>query len=157
MDKDQVESIISQLKSSKTDNQFIEVKEAVGKLPKSTVETISAFANGSGGTFIFGLSERENFIPAKGFNAKKIADAVAQACCDKLTPPIRANIEIVKYDNSEIVVASIDETLPRDKPCYVSTRGMYQGSFIRTFDGDRHLSQYEIDRLLGNKNQYCLA
>ena len=30
---------------------------------------------------------------------------------------------------------------------------MYKGSYIRVYDGDRHLSQYEIDRLVEDKTQ----
>ena len=148
-----VENIIHRLKQSETDTQFIEVKESVKHLPKSISETVSAFANGSGGIIILGLSEQNNFAPAAGFSAKRIADSLALLCSDKLTPPVRADIEIIEYSKSNIVIARISEILPRDKPCYVKTKGMYRGSYIRTFDGDRLLSQYEIDRLLEDKTQ----
>ena len=153
MDAKELEAVIRQLKSSHTDNQSIEVKESVGKMPSTIAETISAFANGSGGTIVLGLSEKNNFEPAKGFDARRIADALSQACSDKLTPPVRADIDILEYGGANVVVAAIDEILPRDKPCYVSSKGMYRGSFIRSFDGDRKLSPYEIDRLLEDKTQ----
>lgn len=153
MNVQELNDVIYQLKAAKTDNQFVEVKESVGKMPASLLETISAFANGSGGIIILGLSERNNFAPAEGFDANRIADALSQACSDKFTPPVRANIEIMEYNNVQVVVASVDEILPRDKPCYVTSKGMYKGSFIRSFDGDRKLSSYEIDRLLEDKTQ----
>ena len=153
MNGKELDDAIRQLKSSHTDNQSIEVKESVGKMPSTIAETISAFANGSGGTIVLGLSEENNFEPAKGFNARRIADALSQACSDKLTPPIRADIDILECDGVNVVVASIDEIPPRDKPCYVTSKGMYKGSFIRSFDGDRKLSPYEIDRLLEDKTQ----
>ena len=153
MDNERLEKIIAELKATRTDNQFVEVKESVGKLPASVADTISAFANGSGGVIVLGLSEMNDFAPAKGFDARRIADAFAQACSEKLTPPVRADIEIAKYRGTEVVVGSIDEILPRDKPCYVAAKGMYRGSFIRSFDGDRRLSSYEIDRLLEDRTQ----
>lgn len=153
MDAKELHAAIRQLKLSRTDSQSIEVKESVGKMPSTIAETISAFANGSGGTIVLGLSEENNFEPSKGFDARRIADALSQACSDKLTPPVRADIDILEYNNASIVVASIDEILPRDKPCYVTNKGMYRGSFIRSFDGDRKLSPYEIDRLLEDKTQ----
>lgn len=153
MNDKELEAAIQQLKSSHTDNQSIEVKESVGKMPSTIAETISAFANGSGGTIILGLSEENDFEPAKGFDARRIADALSQACSDKLTPPVRADIDILEHGDANVVVASIDEILPRDKPCYVTSKGMYRGSFIRSFDGDRKLSPYEIDRLLEDKTQ----
>lgn len=151
MDEGKLEAIIQQLKASGTDSQFVEVKESVGKMPSSIAETISAFANGSGGVVLLGLSEKEGFEPAKGFDAHRIADALSQACSDKLIPPVRADIEIVEHAGANVVVAEIDEIPPRDKPCYVTTKGKYKGSFIRSFDGDRRLSSYEIDRLLEDK------
>lgn len=153
MNPEQIEYAVLELKRAKTDGRLIEVKESVGKLPASLVESISAFANESGGTIVLGLSEQNDFSPAKGFNARRAADALSQTCSDKITPPVQADIDIITYDDAEIVVASIEEIPPRDKPCYVTSKGMYRGSFIRSFDGDRKLSPYEIDRLLEDKTQ----
>lgn len=153
MTPNEIDYLIQTIKSAKTDTQSIEVKESVERLPSSIPETISAFANGSGGTVILGLSESHGFLPAKGFDAHRIADALSQACSDKVTPPVRSEIEIAEHHGSPIVVATIEEMSPRDKPCYVSAKGLYKGSYIRSFDGDRRLSPYEIDRLLEDKTQ----
>ncbi len=153
MDAEELETVIRQLKSSRSDNQSVEAKESVGKMPSTIAETISAFANGSGGIIVLGLSEKNDFEPAKGFDARRIADALSQTCSDKLSPPVRADIAILEYKDDNVVVASIDEIPPHDKPCYVTSKGMYRGSFIRSFDGDRKLSPYEIDRLLEDKTQ----
>lgn len=66
---------------------------------------------------------------------------------------MRASIDILEYGGANVVVATIDEIPLRDKPCFVKGKGMYQGSFIRSLDGDRKLSPYEIDRLLEDKTQ----
>ena len=70
-----------------------------------------------------------------------------------MTPPVRANIALVPYENRQIVVAEIPPLQPRDKPCFVTAKQVYGGSFIRTGDGDRRLSPYEVDRLRENKTQ----
>ena len=145
--------IVAQLRTAATDTRAVEAREAVGKLPTSVVETLSAFSNGSGGIIILGLSEKDGFRPAASFDAKRMADALAQACSDKLTPPVRAAIDIATLDGANIVVATVPEMPPHDKPCYVSARGMYKGSYVRAFDGDRHLSNYEIDHLLEDRTQ----
>lgn len=54
---------IKSLRISGTDSQDIEVKASVGKLPASIVESVSAFANASGGVVVLGLSESEEFAP----------------------------------------------------------------------------------------------
>lgn len=83
----------------------------------------------------FEASGVEHKEETEGFGAHRIADALSQACSDKLTPPVRADIEIVEHGGASVVVASIDEIPPRDEPCYVTAKGMYKGSFIRSFDG----------------------
>lgn len=144
---------ISLARKTGTDTQRVEVKAAKDKLPKDIAETFSAFANGSGGVLVCGLSEKEGFTPVEGFMARSIIDGIAQVCSEKLEPPIRCTIEIVDFEGSPVVVAYIPETQPFLKPCYIKARNLYDGSFIRSGDGDRHLSRYEIDRLLENRTQ----
>ena len=144
---------VERMRAAGTDLQSCEVKSAVGKLPKDLAESVSAFSNGSGGIIVLGLSEEEGFKPAPGFDPKRAQDALAEACSTKLTPAIRPIISIETFEEAPVLVASIPELPPRDKPCHVTTRGTYEGSFIRTGDGDRKLSHYEIDRLIEEHSQ----
>lgn len=61
----------------------VEVKAAAGRLPKSVAESVSALANRWGGTVILGLSEKNGFAPAAGFDARPALDALTAACGDK--------------------------------------------------------------------------
>ena len=45
------------------------------------------------------------------------------------------------------------EMLPREKPCFISSIGPHGGSYIRTGDGDRKMTTYEVDRLLEEQRQ----
>ena len=146
-------SFVSQARMAGTDTQNVEVKEAAHKLPKSMAETVSAFANGSGGTIVLGISERNGFNPVENFPTKRMADALAQCCSDSLEPPVRAEIGFVPFEGETVVVATIPETEPYLKPCYVKARTPYGGSFIRTGDGDRQLTRYEVDRILEGRRQ----
>lgn len=136
-----------------TDTQEVEVKSAIDQLPKDVAQTLSSFSNASGGTLVLGLSEKGGFRPASGFDAKRIMDALGQMCDDKLEPPVRADIRIVQFEGSAVVVAEIPELPPHLKPCYVKAQTPYGGSFIRTGDGDRRLSRYEVDRVLEERAQ----
>ncbi|WP_080802501.1 ATP-binding protein [Arabiibacter massiliensis] len=149
----ELREVLALCRASGTDTQRCEVKGAVGGLPKDAVETLSAFANGSGGVLILGVSEEEGFHPAQGFDAKRIQDALANLCNEKLVPALRPDIEIVSCDGAPVVMAVVEELPPFDKPCYVKARGLYDGSFIRTGDGDRKLTHYEINRLLEERRQ----
>ncbi|MFH5229978.1 ATP-binding protein [Antrihabitans spumae] len=131
----------------------VEVKSAAVGWPKNAVETLSAFANGGGGVLILGLSEQHGFTPAAGFDAKAIRDALALACADLVDPPLRVPIEIEEFEGALVVRADIAELDPIEKPCYVKARGHYNGSYIRSGDGDRGLSNYEVSQLLANRTQ----
>ena len=136
-----------------SDTSDVEVKSTAMSMPKSIVETISAFANSSGGIIVCGLSEKDGFSPVPGFNAKKISEALSQACADKMEPPVRADVHIAEFEGALVAVALIPETEPFQKPCYVKARGPYDGSFFRTGEGDRRLSRYEVDRLTEERRQ----
>ena len=51
------------------------------------------------------------------------------------------------------IICIIKHLICKYKPVYVTEQGMHKGSYVRSFDGDRHLSPYEIDRLTENKYQ----
>lgn len=134
------------------DTQLCEVKESRRKLSTSITDTLSAFSNGSGGYIILGLSEKAGFTPVEGFNARSMQEALSQAC-EKMTPVVRPIIMTCPFEGSNLVFAQIDEMLPRDKPCHVTALGAYNGSFIRTGDGDRRMTGYEVERLLDEHAQ----
>lgn len=141
------------MRSIGTDTQQFEVKEAVKALSKDTADTLAAFANGNGGILILGISETKGFIPSEGFSLKKAQNALEELCSTKLTPPLRPIITPGQFEGSPILVAEIPPLQPYDKPCYVTAKGRYGGSFIRTGDGDRRLTQYEVDRLIEEHRQ----
>lgn len=144
MEATALKTLIADLRLVGADTQRVEVKSQVGK---SILETLSAFSNGGGGVFIVGLDERVGFAPAVGFDATKARDALTSRCA-QLAPAVRPEISIVPFEDAAVLIAEIPEMLPRDKPCYVTERGRYQGSYIRTGDGDIRMQHYEIDRLV---------
>jgi ATP-dependent DNA helicase RecG len=148
-----INNFVTHARKIKSDTTDVEVKTCAKALSKDITETLSAFANCSGGVIVCGLSEKDNFAPVEGFDAKKISEAISQACADKMEPPIRANISTVEFEDSVIVVAKIPETEPFQKPCYIKNRGPYEGSFAREGEGDRKLSRYEVDRLTEERMQ----
>lgn len=128
------------------------MKRASGGFPKDVAESLSAFANSSGGLLILGLDESKRFEPAE-IDAKKLASDLASTCADQLEPPIRADIDICIVDGQPVVVASIEELPADQKPCFVKRRGMNSGSYVRTHDGDRVLTTYEVHILFSAKGQ----
>lgn len=129
-----------------SDTQNFEVKAAGNDLPDSIASTISAFSNRNGGTIILGLDEKSDFSPVPSFDAKRIADAL-QRLGNDFTPPCRLSIERYPFEGHEIVVGVVPATPLDERPCFITKKGLHSGSFIRTGDGDKRLTDYEIDRL----------
>lgn len=152
MDAQRLQHIIAIMRQIGNDTQRCEVKEATRKVPDNLVDTLSAFSNGDGGTIILGISEKRGFTPVEGFNARAMQEAV-NAECEKLTPRVRPDIDIIPFEGINVLTAEIPPMPMRDKPCYITTKGRYQGSYIRSGDGDRKLTQYEIDRLIEDHTQ----
>lgn len=153
MDQEKLEREILLMRQIGTDSQRYEVKSCEKGLTKDIAQTISAFSNGAGGFLICGISETDGFVPVEGFNPKSIQDALANVCVDKLTPPVRPIIQSFLFEDRPVIVAEIPEMPPSEKPCYVTASRQYDGSYIRTGDGDRRLTSYEVDRLLDEHRQ----
>ncbi len=147
-----IQDLILHMRLIGGDTQECEVKEAVKKLPESLCDSISAFANRNGGVIILGLSESRGFTAAEGFEADKIHDAMLSVG-DRMTPVIRPDVEMYRFEGASIVVARIFAISRMEAPCFITAKGPYQGSFVRTGDGDRKLTRYEVDRLMEGRRQ----
>ena len=149
---DFVREMLSTIRAVGTDLTTVEVKAGAGGLPKSIVETASAFANTDGGVIILGLDETADFAPIE-IDAGKLASDLASACADQLDPPIRPHVDLVDIEGHTLVAAIVDELPPTQKPCFVKARGIERGSYVRTFDGDRSLSTYEVHVIQSSRGQ----
>ena len=155
MDDDEFAREIGRLRAFGSDFQFFEVKSCRCELTRDIGKTISAFANGPGGVIVCGLDERDGFAPVKGFEPARIQDALIHVCAEKMTPRVIPLIDVRLFEGAPVVTAFVPELRPKDKPCYITTSGLYSGSYVRTGDGDRRLSPYEVDRLLEEHEQPC--
>lgn len=91
--------LIENLRRSQAENGRVEVKAAAGGFPKSVLETVSAFANGDGGTILLGLTDpAEGLQPVEGFNAQAVHDASVEAIRSKITPRPPVDIQIEAAD-----------------------------------------------------------
>lgn len=138
-----VQEAIARLRVAGTDLSWVEVKSAEGGFPKTLASSVSAFANTAGGLIILGIDEALGF-QAVPIDAKRIADAMIAACTDAVSPPVRATVDIVEVDGIPVVAARIPVAEAHQRPTFVKSQGMERGAYIRTHDGDRHLTTYEI-------------
>jgi ATP-dependent DNA helicase RecG len=150
--QDEVVAVVEQARRFGTDTASVEIKKAAGGAPKTLPESVSAFANGSGGLIILGVDEQAGFVPVP-VNAKALADALAGASADGVEPAVRTHVEIVELDGLPLVVGAVPPLDSKVRPCYVKSQGMERGSYIRAHDGDRHLTSYEVHLLVAGRGQ----
>lgn len=149
MDTEALKTIIDRLRKQGTDDGEVEVKESALKLSSDVWETVSAFANTTGGTIILGLSERNGFVPVAGFDADRIRDAFVSGMGDggsagKLVNPPKYNVERAELEGVVVLVIKVHELDPTSKPCYLVDRGPAKGAYKRVDDKDVLLSTNEL-------------
>ena len=149
MKQENIQEIICRLKKQGTDDAAVEVKECARKLSNDIWETISAFANTSGGFVLLGLSEKRGFAPVEGFDPDRIRDQFVAGMGDggapsKLVNPPKYKIERMQVDGALVLAIEIYELDPSSKPCYIFDRGPARGSYKRVDDKDVLLSANEL-------------
>ena len=149
--QEQLDAVLPTLRAAGTDLQHVEVKDGSGGFPPTVLKSVSAFANGSGGLLVLGLSEPD--FTTTGIDARQTASTLASKCSDSLQPPIRPEIGLCEVDGALVVVAAVDEIDADAKPCFVKESGHPLHAYIRTHDGNRRLTAYEHHAVLAAKGQ----
>lgn len=153
MDTSNLASLIDRLRKVGGEVSDVEVKSAQGGLPKTVKETLSAFANTNGGWLLLGLDEQSGFSPVALTNPTKLRDDLASAASSCVVPPLRIATDIIEVEGHSLVVAEVDPLTSDQRPCYVESRGIANGSYVRVGDGDRRMTQAEIGLAIANRGQ----
>lgn len=75
------------------------------KKPRSWLKSVSAFANGEGGTLIFGISDDEEIVGLQ--NARKDAETISQALKDRMDPIPDVNLRFVEVGERQFVILDV--------------------------------------------------
>ncbi|MFF0718939.1 ATP-binding protein [Micromonospora sp. NPDC003816] len=152
MEASELRELLERLRQLRNDYSTCEVKKAQGGLPASIWETISAFANASGGYLLLGVDERDAFA-VTGVAEPGATEANLGAVCADLEPAVRADISTVELDGRHVVVCEVPQLARDQRPCHKRSLGPWAGSRIRVGDGDRRLTDYEVAVLLANRTE----
>ena len=122
------------------DTTAVEVKSARGGLPASLASTLSALANlPGGGVVVLGLDEAAGLRPVGLPDPQTLKQGLA-AMARKFTPPVHLDIADALVEGESVVVATVAECDPSNKPCRVTSTGK---AYLRGYDGDYELSALE--------------
>lgn len=153
MTAEELTELVVLLQETRGDTASIEAKRSEQNLPRRLWETLSSFANSPGGGLILlGVDEEAGFTATGVRDPAKIQADLA-SMCDQMEPPLRPLIQMHQLGGRFVVTAEIPEVSYQFKPCFYRGAGMIGGSFIRIADGDRHLTQYEIQTFLEGRGQ----
>ena len=139
--------LIQYLKGHEGDD--IEFKSARSGMPLSAYETVSAFANTSGGWIVFGVQENQGvFEPTGVDNPDRIQnDFLSSLRADnKVNHDIHPIAQRIEIEGKQLLAFHIPEATRQNKPVYLN--GDIRRTFIRRGGGDHRCKMNEIERFL---------
>ncbi len=127
----------------RSESNRIEIKSAQNGCPKLR-DTLSAFANQvGGGVIVFGIDEDNDYSICGVYNASDLIKKV-EGQCQEMTPILRPLFTTACINDKTVVSAEIQEIDNADKPCFYSGVGRLKGSYVRSGDADRQMTEYEV-------------
>ena len=127
----------------------LEIKEAANAIPNSAYETVSAFANTSGGWLVFGVKEKGKQYEITGVaDVDKLQNDFLNVLNgeQKLNRRIAAREFLIRADEKDVLVFHIAEAIRQEKPVYLNND--IWKSYIRRGGCDHKCSNFEIERFL---------
>lgn len=151
----ELHELIKLIQTRGCEEQTTEVKSAHGGCPEKLYDTISAFANqNSGGTFVFGLDEKQNFAKVGVYDPQDLQKKVMEYC-EQMTPVVRPVFTVCDENGEVFVSAEIPPTDIADRPCFKTAKGRLHGSYIRVGDADKPMTEYEVYSYEAFRKKYC--
>ena len=140
------------------ESKNVEFKENLPEKSIKYMKSVVAFANGTGGKIIFGISDKNREVI--GFDKEEVfkkMDAIANAVSDGCEPAIIPDITFQTVDGKTVIVAEISEG--RQRPYYIKALGREGGVYVRVAGTTRLADEYMIKELLfeGSNRHYDQA
>lgn len=137
-------TLVEDVISKRCEMQNIELKKASGGTPQRLYDTLSSFANQTGGgILIFGIDEQDDFKITGVYDPQDLQVKVT-AQANQMSPVVNILFTVATIEDKIIVSAEISECDIYDKPCYYKGAGKLRGSYIRVGDADMPMTEYEI-------------
>lgn len=133
------------------ENERLEAKRA-SDIGHSVLETVCAFANEpglQGGTLLLGVvrDETDLFSPytVEGVdNPDQLGATLATQCREQFNVPVRVQISPEKLGDKVVLVVTVPEAPPADKPVFFKSRGLPRGAFRRVGSIDQQCSEDDL-------------
>ena len=143
----ELKEIIARLRLQGNDDERTEAKKCEQQLSSDVWETVSSFGNTAGGILLLGLDQETGFKTVPGFDIEKSIEQFVSGMDikqGKMTNPPQYSISRMLFEDNQVLAIELSETDPALKPCFITARGIQNGSFKRVTDKDMKLSATEI-------------
>ena len=136
------------------ESKNVEYKVAVPEKSEKYMKTVVAFANGAGGRIVFGVDDKTlDIVGMDVDNLYKTMDAITNAISDSCEPAIRPDVAMQTVRDKTVIVVEIFPGAER--PYYIKSQGMIEGTYIRVSGTTRHVEDYMLKELiLEGKNRH---
>jgi ATP-dependent DNA helicase RecG len=147
MTPQEIQELVADVQRRRGESDSIEVKAARSGTPKRLYESLSAFANRTGGgVVLFGLDESGDFAVSGVGNAQRLQEDVTHLASSEMEPPLRPNFAADEIDGQVVMGVEIDEVPATHKPCFYKPAGLPKGAYLRVGNTNRQMSDYEVYR-----------
>jgi len=143
--REELLELIAEVQQNKSELDDVEVKSAKGGTPKRLYESLSAFANRSGGgVILFGLDEKQGFEIVGVGNADQLQREISDLSSSETEPTLRPGFTVENINNKTVVAVEVSELPADQKPCFYKPVGLKNGAYIRVGNTNRKMTDYEI-------------
>ena len=105
------------------ESEVLEFKRDVPEQSIKFIKTVVAFANGKGGTIVFGVDDKTHkIVGIKKSEVFQKADIIADTIFNSCEPKIRPIINLQEIDKRYIIVVTVPSGM--QQPYYIKSRGL---------------------------------
>lgn len=153
MDRKEAIELVNAVRIGEFEDAYVEVKRAQRGLPQRLYESLSAFANQTGGgAIVLGLDESRQFALTGVQDVQGVLASLSDLA-GKMQPPLALDTAVIEVEGRPAIVAEVPECDYRHKPCYYSPAGLQKGSYLRVGNVNRRMTEYEIFSFLSSRGQ----
>lgn len=128
---------------------------------KSLLETVCAFANEpglGGGQILLGVERQElTLFPSYSVvgvpHPEKIGSEIATQCRETFNVPVRVEVSTEQLDGKAVLVLTVPEAQPHEKPIFFKATGLPRGAFRRVGSTDQRCTDDDIAVLYHGREQ----
>lgn len=144
MQKEDLERLIAEIRTHRSETQTIELKAAEKGCPTRLYDTLSSFSNqDEGGVIIFGIDEKDGYAVKGVYDSQDLQKKVTEQC-KQMEPVVRALFTMCELEGKTVVSAEIPSVDISERPVFYRGVGRIKGSYIRVGESDEPMSEYEI-------------